>query len=93
MARTSSCTGVKRGVRTVFRCTVEDDCRDNREVPAWMFDGVRCSRMQLSLLPCVSWQALRDLRHLLDDVKARRGPGALEDRPSSFVQILNEQGT
>jgi hypothetical protein len=44
--------GAKVGMRTVLRCKVEDDDRrDNREVPTWMFDEVRCSRMQISALP------------------------------------------
>jgi hypothetical protein len=40
--------GVKAGKTTFLRCRVdEDDRRDDREVPTWMFDLARCSRMQL----------------------------------------------
>ena len=35
-----------RASRRVLRCQVDDDeTRDNREIPLWMFDAVRCARM------------------------------------------------
>jgi len=83
--------GAKVGAQTVLRCKVDDDDRrDNREIPAWMFDGARCSRMQISPLPWVSWEALRELRRLLDGARDRRGPGALEDRSSPSAERTDE---
>lgn len=58
--------GRKAGRRDVLRCQVDDDDkRDNREVPEWMFDQVFCSRIRRSSKPHTSWEALTDLRRLL----------------------------
>src|ERR1700687_2234397 len=60
--------GSKAGTKGVLRCQVDDDHkRDNREVPTWMFDQVVCARMYHSSQSQVSWQALVELRRLLDD--------------------------
>src|SRR5258708_7277602 len=51
--------GSKAGRKGVLRCQVDDDDkRDNREVPIWMFDQVVCARMYQSSQPHVSWPAL-----------------------------------
>ena len=71
-----------------FRCQVgEDDVRDRRDIPAWMFDGAACSQMQLVSEPYVSLEALRELRHLLDSAgrgrecqdRSRFKPGGSDD--------------
>jgi hypothetical protein len=60
--------GAKKGTKGVLRCQIDDDDRrDNREVPAWMFDQARCSRMQALESPQVAWETLRELRRLLDE--------------------------
>jgi hypothetical protein len=60
--------GKKDGMRGVLRCQVDDDDkRDNREVPVWMFDRVRCELAEITARPHVSWDALLDLRWLLDN--------------------------
>ncbi len=59
--------GSKAGRTGVLRCQVDDDDkRDNREIPIWMFDQVVCARMYHSSQPHVSWQALVELRRLLN---------------------------
>jgi hypothetical protein len=54
--------------QSALRCQVDDDDkRDNREIPEWMFDQVLCSHLLLSSQPSVSWEALVELRRLLDE--------------------------
>ncbi len=78
--------GRKGGRCSVLRCQLDDDDkRDNRQVPMWMFDKVVCSRMVLSSQPHVCWEALLDLRRLLDDSGQTKAGETLEDR---FLQTM-----
>jgi len=58
---------------TVLRCHIPgDERRDAMHIPAWMFDGALCGMMRLDPQPCVSLQALADLRRLPMTVRSRR---------------------
>lgn len=82
--------GAKTGRRTVLRCQVDDDDRrDNREVPTWMFDQARCSQMVPSASPSVSWEALHELRRLLDDT-TRLGDRVAVETPSPTFEGIHE---
>ena len=73
--------GRKAGRRSVLRCQVDDDDkRDNREIPEWMFDEVFCSRIRSSSKPHASWEALADLRRLLDESGKTDAGETVEDR-------------
>ena len=76
-----------RASRRVLRCQVDDDeTRDNREIPLWMFDAVRCARMVPTSQPQVCWAALLDLRRLLDETRPDEKPAAIEDRCPSTTE-------
>lgn len=78
----------------VLRCRVEaDETRDNREIPAWMFDSVLCARMVTTSQPQVSWAALVDLRRLLDETRREEKPAALEDRCPSTTEGTDATST
>jgi hypothetical protein len=61
----------------VFHCRLNSESPGSLciQIPAWMFDRVRCSTTRLESLPRVSWAALLDLRQLL----ALGKPGGLLD--------------
>ena len=83
--------GSKARGKGVLRCQIDnDDKRDNREVPAWIFDASRCAQMHHSSWPHVSWQALLDLRLLLRESVPTGAPEKVENRPSSITEGTNE---
>ena len=51
----------------VYRCVL-DQSKDRRplEVPQWMFDAAACCQIALSAAPAVTWQALREVRGLIE---------------------------
>ena len=49
----------------MYECWVEAS-QFGVHLPAWMFDASRCATMRLSTEPWVCWQALAELRSLLD---------------------------
>ena len=73
--------------RNVLRCQVdEDEARENREIPLWMFDAVRCARMVPTSQPQVCWAALLDLRRLLDETRPEETAATIEDRCPSTTE-------
>jgi len=51
-------------------------------IPDWMLDEARCRWMRLCPEPEVCWQALSDLRGLLDDLSdAAESTGHGEEKP------------
>ncbi len=86
-------SGRKGGRRDVLRCQVDDDDkRDNREIPRWMFDPVLCSRMVLCSQPHVCWEALVDLRRLLAEACPASGGETVEDRsPPTWRGSMRER--
>jgi hypothetical protein len=57
---------VHRAGLAVLRCHAQPgDRRERQEIPAWMFNRVACSTMQVSLVPQASWNALLNLQPLL----------------------------
>jgi hypothetical protein len=82
-----------RGTRSVVRCQEDtDDTRDRREVSAWMFDPVRCEKMNLCAEPYVSWAALCDLRDLLLACMTPC-PESVDPPPSSPMEGSNGEST
>ncbi len=67
-----------RGGQVVYDARPDLENARALEVPAWMFDAGACAALTVCQRPCVSFQALRRLRRLLD---ACPSPGAgLEDQ-------------
>ena len=61
----------------MLRCRVgRDEKRDNREVPAWMFDEGRCAMMELCTDPHVCWESLVELKELLRVAVTARLPSS-----------------
>ena len=86
--------GSKAGTKGVLRCQVDDDDkRDNREVPIWMFDQVVCARMCHSSQPHVSWQALVELRRLLHDSVRIDVRENVENKSPPTTEGTDEAGT
>jgi hypothetical protein len=61
-------TLVKSG-QPVFRCGTEENHNARYLVPQWMFDPAACCRMQKAAVPVVGWEALRDLKALLQSLQ------------------------
>lgn len=59
-------SAVIKGEQAVYRCTLEASL-DQRplEIPQWMLDAAACCRIELSSVPIVTIQALRELGELL----------------------------
>jgi hypothetical protein len=78
-------------VGAVARCQPSDgDGRQDFQLPQWMLDAERCAAMRQEEHPRVSWQALLELRRLLDEliaagvVQGRRRPSQGDaDEPST----------
>ena len=84
----------RAGSRSVLRCQVDaDETRDNREIPLWMFDAVRCARMVPTPQPQVCWAALLDLRRLLDETRPAKAPATIEDRCPSTTEETDATST
>ena len=63
-------SAVTKNEHAVYRCSLEHvDFSRALEVPQWMFDAATCCRIRLSSTPAVSYQALRELRGLLDHAR------------------------
>jgi hypothetical protein len=86
--------GSKAGRTGVLRCQVDDDDkRDNREMPTWMFDQVVCGRMYHSSQPHVSWRALIELRQLLHNSVRMNVRENVENESPPTTEGTNEAGT
>ena len=75
----------------VFHCRVDnDETRDSREVPAWMFDATICEGMRLLDAPHVSIEALVALQRLLVESSCARDEQA-QDRLSTDTEGVDEK--
>ena len=81
----------KAGKRGVFCCQIDnDDKRDNREIPIWMFDQFYCEQMVCSSEPYVFWTTLLDLRQLLDASMHTVTDEMVEDRSPQLTGETDE---
>ena len=79
-------SAVIKGEQAVYRCTLEAG-HDHRplETPQWMLDAAACCRIELSAVPIVTIQALRELGELLAAARRVQACAVLQaehlDRP------------